>query len=226
MTLAADALSHVALPGIGLAVVLRLHPVLGAAAMLVLGALLIWGVETRTRLPTETVVGVVFSTALAIGSMITSGEELIEALFGDTRSITVPEAVLGLLVATSIVVFVLRERHRLVLALVSPDIARTARIDVSRLDLRFLLVFALTIALGLRYLGVLLVGSLVIVPAATARRLARCLNEMLAISVVVAVVSTTAGTYAAFVLRREAGPLVVVIAATFFFLSLLQRRTE
>lgn len=75
MTLAADALSHVALPGIGLALLLRLHPVLGGVAALVLGASLVWGVERKTRLATETVIGVVFSTALAVGSLLTTGDE-------------------------------------------------------------------------------------------------------------------------------------------------------
>ena len=223
MTLAADAISHIALPGIGFAIILHIHPVLGAAAMLLLGTLLVWGVENRTRIATETIVGVVFSTALAVGSMIASGEELIEALFGGVGRLTTLETALGLVVALAIVGFVLRERHRLVLALVSPEIARTAGIDVSRLNLRFMLVFALTIALGLRYLGVLLVGALVIVPAATARRLARNLHGMLAISVAVAVLSTTLGTSAATVLHREAGPLVVVVAAACFFLSLFRR---
>jgi len=225
MTLAADAISHVALPGIGFAIVLHLHPLLGAAAMLLVGTIVVWGVETRTKLATETVIGVLFSTALAVGSMMTSGEALIHALFGGTARLTALETALGLLLAAGVVVFILRERHRLVLALVSPEIARTAGVDVERLNLRFLLVFALTIALGLRYLGVLLVGSLVIVPAATARRLARSLRGMLATSVAVAVASTTIGTTAASVLHREAGPLVVVVAAACFFLSLLARRS-
>ena len=223
MTLAADALSHVALPGIGFAIVLRIHPVIGAVAMLLVGAVLVWGVQYRTRIATETVIGVVFSAALAIGSMITSGEQLIEALFGGARRLTLAETVIGVLAAAAIVAFVVRQRHQLVLMLVSPDLGRTAGIDVARLDLRFLLVFALTIALGLRYLGVLLIGSLVIVPAATAKRLARNLSQMLAISVSVAVASTTAGTIVAARLGREAGPVVVMIAAACFFISLLRR---
>jgi ABC-type Mn2+/Zn2+ transport system permease subunit len=225
MTLAGDALSHVALPGIALAVLLHVHPALGAVAMLLLGALLVWTVEERTRIPTETVVGVVFSTALAAGAMVSSGEELVEALFGSSGRLTRLESGLGLAAAAAVAAFVLRERHRLVLTLVSPEIARTAGIDVSRLNLRFLLVFALTIALGLRYLGVLLMGSLVIIPAATAKRVARNLNEMLVIAVAVSVFSTALGTAAAPVLHRPGGPLVVVVAGVCFFLSLL-RRTE
>ena len=105
----------------------------------------VWGIENRTRLATETIIGVVFSTALAIGSLITSGEDLIEALFGGVGHLTT--------VALGVIGFVLWQRHRLVLALVSPEIAHTSGINVQRLNLYFLLVFALTIALGLRYLG-------------------------------------------------------------------------
>ncbi|MGZ3417465.1 MAG: metal ABC transporter permease [Polyangiales bacterium] len=223
MTLAADATSHIALPGIGIAIMLHVHPVLGAAAMLLIGALVVWGVETRTRIATETVIGVVFSTALAVGSLVTSGDELIEALFGRAERLSPWELVIGLVGAAAIVGFMLWERHRLVLALVSPEIARTAGVDTARLDLRFLLVFSLTIALGLRYLGVLLIGSLLIVPAATAKRLARSLNAMLAISVAVAVLSMTIGMHAASVLHRDPGALVVMVAAGCFFASLMRR---
>lgn len=224
MTLAADALSHVALPGIGLALLLRVHPVLGGGGMLVLGALLVWGMERKTRLATETVIGVVFSTALAVGSLLTTGEELMEALFGGTGRLTSVETAMGLVVVVGVVGFILHARHRLVLTLVSPEIARTSGIDVSRLNLAFLLVFALTIALGLRYLGVLLIGSLVIIPAATAKRLALSLHGMLGIAVAVSVVATMTGTYAARVLHREPGPLVVLVASACFVLSLFWRR--
>ncbi len=224
MTLAADALSHVALPGIGLAIVLRIHPLLGGVTMLLLGALLVWGLERRTRIATETVIGVVFSTALAAGSMLTSGDQLIEALFGGERRTSPAEVAVGLAVAFTVVAFLLRERHRLVLGLVSPDIARTAGIDVSRLDLRFLLVFALTIALGLRYLGVLLIGSLAIIPAATAKRLATSLRTMLLVAAAIAVVATGAGSWLALTLHREPGPVVVLCAAVCFFVSLLVPR--
>ncbi len=226
MTLAADALSHVALPGIGLALLLRIHPVIGGVAALILGALLVWSVERRTRLATETVIGVVFSTALAIGSLLTTGEELIEALFGGTGRLTNVETAIGLVVVAGVIVFVVRARHRLVLTLVSPEIARTSGINVSRLNLAFLVVFALTIALGLRYLGVLLIGSLAIIPAATAKRLALSLNGMLGIAVVVSVVATTAGTSAARVLHREPGPLVILVASACFVLSLFWRRVS
>lgn len=224
MTLASDAISHVALPGIALALLAGVHPVLGGLGALLLGTLLIWAVESRTRMATETVIGVVFSAALAVGAMATRGEDLIEALFGRPGTLTAWELGLGLAGAAGVVVFILSARHRLVIALVSPDLARTAGVRVSRVSLLYLLAFSLTVALGLRYLGVLLMGSLIIIPAATAKHVARSLGSMLALAVAIAVVSTLTGTSLARWLQRETGPVIIAVAAGVFFLGLLVRR--
>jgi ABC-type Mn2+/Zn2+ transport system permease subunit len=223
MALAADALSHVALPGIGIALALHIHPIFGAAAMLFFGALLVWAVEGKAGVGTEVVIGVLFSTALAAGSMMTSGEDLVDALFGGAGILTWPEIVFGIFGTALVVGFVVTQRNSLVVMLVSPDVARTAGINVQRLNLFYLQMFALTIALGLRFLGVLLMGALIIIPAATAKRLARNLTGMLLIAVLVSVIATVAGTGLAFWLHRETGPLIVIVAAGLFLLSFLRR---
>jgi ABC-type Mn2+/Zn2+ transport system permease subunit len=226
MSLASDALSHVALPGIGIALALHVHPALGAVAALLLGTLLVWGLERRTAISTETVVGVVFSLALAIGSLLATGEELVDALLGSPGTLGGWEVGLGLAGAAAVAAFILIERHRLVISLVSADLARTSGIAVARMELFYLLAFALTVALGLRYLGVLLMGSLVIIPAATAKHVARSLAEMLVISVGVAVFSTLVGEVAAARLGRPPGPLIITVAATLFLASLPLRRNR
>ena len=223
MALASDAMSHVALPGIGLALAFHFHPVLGGVAALAVGTLVVWGLEYRTRLSTETVIGVVFSLALAIGSMLATGDELVDALLGAPGALEPWELTLGLAGAAAVVAFALTQRDTLVLALVSADIARTSGIHVARLDLAYLVAFSLTVALGLRYLGVLLMGSLVIIPAAAAKHLARSLRGMLMISVAIAVGSTLAGEFVAGRVQRATGPVIITIAATVFFVSLAFR---
>jgi ABC-type Mn2+/Zn2+ transport system permease subunit len=221
LSLASDALSHVALPGIAIAIALGFNPVLGGLAALLMGTVLIWGLEYRTRLPTDAVIGVIFSAALAIGSMLTSGEELIDALFGGPSRVGVVESVLGIAAAVLVIVFIWRARSRLVIALIARDLARTAGVDVARLDLLFLLAFAVTVALGLRYLGVLLMGSLVIIPGVTARHVASSLTTMLAIAVALAVSATLIGESVSPLLHVAAGPLTIVTAAAFFLVSLI-----
>jgi len=221
MVLASDALSHVALPGIGLALILKINPVVGGVAALLAGTWLVWALEHRTRIATEALIGVVFSAALAVGSMLASGEELIEALFGASRQAGPLETALGLAACAGIVAFIIAARDRLVITLVSEDLARTAGINVARLDLFYLTAFGVTVALGLRYLGVLLMGSLVIIPATTARYLARSLRGVLAGSVALAAVSMTAGLLAGPLLHVPPGPLVIAIAAGLFLASIV-----
>lgn len=224
MALASDAISHVALPGIGVALALGIHPLFGAAAMLMFGVLAIWAVERRARISTETIIGVVFSAALAAGSLLSPGEDLVEALFGGRGAVGAGELGFGIAAALAIVGFVWRARSRLVLALLSPEIATTAGIRVARLELWFLEAFALTVALGLRYLGVLLMGSMIIIPAATAKRLARNLSGMFAWATAVAVASTVLGTGIALASGRPPGPVIVCVAAAIFLASLVKRR--
>ena len=129
----------------------------------------------------ETVIGVLFSVALAAGRMMTSGEDLIEALFGQAGALRWPEVCFGLIASVAVITFLITQRNKLVVMLVSPDVARTAGVDIRVLNLPYLETFALTIALGLRFLGVLLMGALIIIPAATAKRLAANLTSILAL---------------------------------------------
>jgi zinc transport system permease protein len=223
MSLAADPLSHVALPGVGVALALRIHPIFGAAALLFFGALLVWALEQRTRAATETMIGIVFSAALAVGSLMTSGEDLIEALFGTSGTLSTAELIFGVVGAVAVIVFIVTQRDSLVVMLVSPEVARTAGINVGRLNLLYLEAFALTIALGLRFLGVLLMGALIIVPAATAKGLARNLTGMLYMAAGIAVLATVVGTWAAASLHRASGPLIVLTATAVFVLSLARK---
>ena len=224
MALASDAMSHVALPGIGVALAFRIHPLIGGMAMLFLGTLLIWTLERRTRVSTETIIGVVFSSALAVGSMLTTGEDLVDALLGAPLKLSATELVLGLSGAAAVIAFVVTRRHHLVLALVSADIAQTSGIDVDRLNLAYLLAFALTVGLGLRYLGVLLMGSLIIIPAAVGKLLARSLQQMLVIAVLVSLFATLVGEYVATLTHQATGPVIITVAASVFLVASVARR--
>jgi ABC-type Mn2+/Zn2+ transport system permease subunit len=203
---------------------LRVHPVFGAVAMLFFGALLVWSLEERSRVATETLIGVVFSAALATGSMMASGENLVDALLGSADAVSWSEVAFGFVAAGLVIVFIVTRKDALVVTLVSPDIARTAGVNVRLLNLLYLEMFALAVALGLRYLGVLLMGSLIIIPAATTTRLSRNLNQMLVIAAVAALVATIAGSVLAHWLQRETGPLIVTLATAGFLLTFLWPR--
>lgn len=221
MTLASDAISHIALPGLGLALAFHLNPLIGGAITLLIGAVLIWQIEQRSDINTDAIVGVVFAVSLAIGSLLTPEEELIETLLGTTAEIGTYEFILGSLASLAIIIFILRQRQALVLMLASKDLAKTAGVNTKKLDLYFLLVFSLAIILGLRYLGVLLMGSLIIIPAAIGRNLAKNLRAMLFVSAFTAILSMGIGLIVSPLLKLALGPTIISIAGFLFFATFL-----
>ncbi|HOB90336.1 MAG TPA: metal ABC transporter permease, partial [Candidatus Colwellbacteria bacterium] len=155
MTLASDAFGHIALPGLGLAILFKINPILGGAAALLIGAFLIWLIENKTKISSEAIIGVIFSASLAIGSLITPEEHLIEALFGGFQEINTLELAIAAGISLAIIAFILRNKEKLVISLISQDLAVTSGIDIKKLNLYFILFFGLTVILGLRYSGAL-----------------------------------------------------------------------
>lgn len=222
MTLAGDALSHVALPGIGLALLYSYNPAFGGAVTLLVGAVLIWKVEKLSQLNVEAIIGVLFAISLAIGALVIKGEhELVETLFGGITPVTTYEFIFGSLIALGIIFFIIHSRHALVLMLVSKELAKTINIATEKLQLVFLLMFALTVILGMKFFGVLLMGSLIIIPAATARNIAKNLNSMLALSSIVALVSVASGMIASQFFTVQLGPVIILIAGMLFVGTLI-----
>jgi ABC-type Mn2+/Zn2+ transport system permease subunit len=234
MSLAGDVISHVALPGLGIALLLHFNPLIGAAATLLIGTILIWRLQQGRTLTTDVAIGVIFTAALAIGTLVTPSEDLIEALFGGFQSLTLPWFVLGVFAVSGIIAFIYSFRHKLILALFSPELAAATGINVARLDLYYLLIFSLTVLLGLRFLGALLVGALIIVPAATGRQLTHTLAAFLTASSAASVLSVAIGflinryyshlTLGSVTLNLSLGPAIISVATVLFLLSLLRKK--
>ena len=234
MSLAGDVVSHIALPGLGLALLLGFNPLIGAAGALFLGTLLIWNLQERSTLTTDVAIGVIFTAALAIGTVLTPSEDLIEALFGGFQSLDAIWFVAGVAAVAAIVGFVIVFRHQLVLSLFSPELAAATGVNVSRLNLYFLLIFSLTVLLGVRFLGALLVGALIIVPAAIGRQLTHTLTAFLFTSALASVLSVGLGltisliyphiTVGHVTLNLALGPAIIGVATLLFVLSLLRKK--
>lgn len=228
MSLASDVLSHLALPGIGIALVFRLNTTLGAASTLLVGALLVWGLEKKTGIATEAVIGVVFAASLAVGALITPTEDLEEALFGQVRPLDFASFAIASVAALAIAAVLLLRKHRLVLALFSPDLAAASGVNINRMNLEFLLLFSFTILVCLKFLGALLAGALLMIPAATGRSMAAGLNRFLQYSVLASAVSVIAGLLISARMPRapSAGPMIVLASAALFVLVSLFRRQK
>ncbi len=224
MALVGDALSHVALPGLALGILFNFNPFIGAFAFLALTAVITWYLQRSTSLSVESIIGVLFVLALAIGILLTPEPDLLEALFGDISSVTVADAVVAVAVSLIVILATRAIYDDLALSMISKELAVSSRIKVERINLVYLLLVALVVAIGIRAVGTLLVGAVVIVPAAAARNVSSNLGRYSLLSAVFGCASAESGV----VLSRyfasvPTGPLVVIAGATIFGIGLLVR---
>ncbi|MBI2626283.1 MAG: metal ABC transporter permease [Candidatus Nealsonbacteria bacterium] len=224
MALVGDALGHVALPGMGLALLLGLNVSLGAFIFLLLGIFLIWLFEIRTSLPTEALVGIVFVASLAAGFLIVPEPELLEALFGDISMVSLGMSIASAIFSIFIFLAVGRIYPSMILAGISSDLAKSEGIKVKRQDFIYLLAIAAMVALGVKIVGALLVGALMIVPAAAARNISKTLKGYYIGSIIFGILSCISGILLFKFIGLPAGPMIILVSTIFFLVSLIFKK--
>lgn len=226
MLLAGDVISHLALPGLGLAFLFKINPIIGGAATLFLGTFFVWQLQKKTGLATEAAIGVIFAAALAIGAAVTPNEDLAESLFGELPAMSPVGFLLGMTATLFVIFSIFLLRDQLALSIFSPDLAAATGVKVTRLDLYFLLLFSLTVLVGIRFMGALLGSALIIIPSATARQLTNKLSHFLLLASAASLFSVTAGfLLSLFVFKfSTAGPTIAIFSALLFGLTLVTGR--
>ena len=225
MALVGDVLSHVALPGIGLALLLRLDPIYGAAAFLLLAALGTWLIEKKTALPAEAIIGTFFTATLALGVILVPSGELFESMFGNLFAIGFSDAVIIIIASLIIFILTLILSRRLALSIAAPDLAKSIGAKPEFSYLGFLLLFALSIALGIKLIGSVLMGALTIIPAVSARNFSWSLKSFIGFSVILGLVMMGVGIIIASIFKFPPGPTVILSGIIFFIISLFFKRT-
>lgn len=220
MALVGDALGHVALPGMGLALLFGFNASFGAFLFLLLGIFLIWLLEIRTSLPTEALVGVVFVASLAAGFLIVPEPELLEALFGDISRVSFEMALASVFFSLLIFLVIRRIYRKLILSSISGDLAKSEGVSAKKQNLIYLLLIAAVVALGVQVVGALLVGALLIVPAAAARNISKNLRSYALWSIGLGMASSFLGALLFRFTGLPAGPMIILAATSFFLLSL------
>jgi len=234
MALVGDALSHVALPGLALGILFNFDPFLGAFAFLFGSAVIIWHVGRVTRLSFETIVGAVFTLALAVGIIIIPEADLLEALFGDITTVTMLDTIVAVLIAVIAVYLTRLIYDKIVLGMISEELAISKGINVAATNLLYLLLVTLVVAIGIKITGTLLVGFLVVVPAAAAKNLSSNLFRYSVLSAVFGAISSSSGVllqgllsgYLSLPAERVnhlAGPLIVLVGVAIFLATILLR---
>jgi ABC-type Mn2+/Zn2+ transport system permease subunit len=226
MALVGDALSHVALPGLALGITFHFNPYIGAFAVLFVTAIIIWQIQRTTKISFEALVGAMFTLALALGILLYGNEleALEEALFGDISQVTFMSAGIAALVCVVAIVLTKVIYDKLILVMISEDLAVAKGINVARTNLLYLFLVSVVVAIGIQIVGTLLVGFLVIVPAIAAKSLSTCMKRYALLSAVFGIIAASVGVFlwnfVSFDLPFP-GPMVVFVGIAIFVVSLI-----
>ena len=224
-----DTLSHSALLGVTLGLLLGAEPTLGVIAVCVIVALLMALGQRQRLLASDTMLGILSHSALSLGLVALAFMEnvridLIGYLFGDVLSVTWDDIAL-VYGGGTLVLAVLFWLWRPLLAItVHEDLARVEGVPVPLIRIIFMLAIAVTIAVAMKIVGVLLITSLLIIPAATARPLARTPEHMAVCASLAGSLAVVGGLAGSYFWDLPSGPTIVTTAAALFAVSLLIRQ--
>ena len=154
MALVGDALSHVALPGIALALFYAIDPFWGVLMFLLAAAIVVWWLEGRTTLPGDALVGLLFTTSLAVGVLTIPNDEIIHSLFGEFPTLSPPAFVITTGLALAAAGMVIGFARQFLFRTTTPDLAQVHGLG-RWLDLLLLSLFALIVSLGIKLVGTL-----------------------------------------------------------------------
>ncbi|MDF1761976.1 MAG: metal ABC transporter permease [Oleibacter sp.] len=223
-----DTLAHGALLGITFGVMadidLTLTLVIGCLTM----GLLLLPLQDSNRLSSDTLLGIISHSTLALGLVALSLTEgirvdLMGYLFGDLLAITRQHVVLLALSAVAILGLLIKYWSGLIAVTVSPELAGVEGRPVARLNILLVIMLAITVALAMKVVGILLISALLIIPAATARAFARTPAMMAMLASAFGVIAVVMGMSASLWWDTPAGPSVVVSAMLLFIASLLKQ---
>ncbi len=229
MAFFSDALGHSALTGVALGVLLGIkNEIISLVAFGVLLALIITRVKNKGNTSSDTVISVFSSTAIALGLLVLShggGFSKYSAyLVGDILSVTENEIIYLFIALIAVVIIWALIYNKLLLISINRELAASRGIKTVLYENIFVIVVAVVVMLSIKSVGILLINSLLILPAATARNISKNSRSYLGFSVISSLVCGVGALIASFYLDTSAGATIVMSLAVVFFITYIFRK--
>ncbi len=229
MAFFSDALGHSAFTGIALGVLLGIHnEIISLIAFGVFLALVITRVKNKGKASSDTVISVFSSTAVALGLLVLSyggGFSKYSAyLVGDILSVSSQEILCLFITLIAVIVIWSLIYNKLLIISINRELAASRGIKTTLYENVFVIVVAVVVMLSIKWVGILLINSLLILPAASARNIAKNSRQYLAASVVISLICSVSGLLVSFYADTSAGATIVTVSAIVFFVTYVFRK--
>ena len=222
-------LSHVMFAGVALGLLLNVMPLFVALMVGVLAALIIMKLKEKTGVYGDTAIAILSSIGFALGILFVSFSnkfniDLFGYLFGDILAIDWSEVWLSIALAVVVFLVISSAYHKFMYLTFDRESAQASGIKVERLDALLTILAAVTVVLGMKVVGLLLVSALLVIPSAAGLQLASSFRQAMFLSAGMAVLSLVLGLVLAFYLDFPASGTIVLLSALFFFLAFIVKK--
>lgn len=230
MSFFSDALGHSAFTGIAIGCICGIsNPTWMAVAFSVLFSLLFSFVRSRSNHTADTLIGVFSSTAVALGIFIAtfgggSFTKYNTYLIGDILSVTPGEIGMLALVLIGVVVFWILLSNRMMLTNIHPQLASSRGISTATVQTIFTTVIAVIVTLSISWVGLLILNSLLVLPAASARNVAKNIRQYHTYAILFALVAGICGLVISYYLGASAGASICLVLAVLFLITFILRK--
>lgn len=229
MSFFADSLGHGAFTGIAVGILLGgIDPMWGATLFSVCFAIAITIIKNKGTSSTDTIIGVFSSTSIALGlvlmSFSSSLSKFTSYLVGDLLSISKNEIILLIFVFITVIVLWTLIFNKLLVTSLNTSLANSRGMNTLLIEIIFTCTIAVIVTLTIRWVGLLIINSLLVLPAAAARNISKNVRQYHLFSVLIAVFSGITGLIISYYLNTVTGATIVLISSVIFFITLIIRR--
>lgn len=221
-----DGLSHVGFGALCLALAMNVAPLTVSVPVVVIAAFLLLRISENSKIKGDAAIAMISSTALAVGIIVTSVTTGINSdvngyMFGSILAMSDTDVAVSLVLSAAVLVLYVVFYNKIFAVTFDESFARATGTKTGMYNTLISLLTAVTIVIGMRIMGAMLISSLIIFPALTSMRVCRSFKSVVTVSAVVAVVCFFIGLYISFACSLPAGASVVAVnAATFGIFSL------
>jgi zinc transport system permease protein len=231
MSFFSDALGHSALTGIAIGVLMGIdNYLISMMGFALLFALCISAVMNSNTSSADTIIGVFSSTGLALGIVLLSASggfaKYSSYLIGDILTVQPSEIAMLALILAAVVILWYFFFNRFILTSINADLAASKGIHVRRVEKIFVIVVAVIVTISIKWVGVLIINSLLVLPAAAARNMAKSMRSYHFIAVGISLFSGVSGLILSYYTGTAAGGTIVLISAVIFFVSFLATKVR
>ena len=229
MSFFADSLGHGAFTGIAVGIVLGgIDPMWGATLFSICFAIAITIIKNKGTSSTDTIIGVFSSTSIALGLVLMSFSSSLSKfssyLVGDLLSISQNQIILLIFVFIAIIVLWSLIFNKLLVTSLNTSLANSRGMNTLLIEIIFTCTIAVIVTITIRWVGLLIINSLLVLPAAASRNISRNIRQYHLFSILIAIFSGIVGLIISYYLNTVTGATIVLVASVIFFITLFIRR--